>query len=371
MFKSEILTSEADVEALEGEWRHLQQSVGRTPFTNYDWFKAWWDNLGKSRGRTLHIVTGRIDQQLVAILPLAVLHKKGLRVLQNIGKESLFPCDILSESMEHTKTLWETARQSPLYDFSLIGDVEAGSDGDQILAGFSKRVKSEKFLILRSSWSNGDAWMASLPSKLQREYRRWQRRLQEKGELQYHIHTEGPLPTKIIDDMIRHKKDWCLQNGLHGFFDRDGAKAFFHQWIENAYASKQLFLAWLQCGDETIAYNLGFFDEKIFYGYLVANDPAWASFSPGTLAIMNSIRWAIDNEFREFNFMQGDATHKHRYTDDARDYAEWSFSHSLKGRLLQNLYLITYRTKQRLKDARKKQHVVPKPAAKPETDSAG
>jgi CelD/BcsL family acetyltransferase involved in cellulose biosynthesis len=91
MLRDEILTAEADVEALADEWRSLQAAAGRIPFTDYDWFDACWRHLGKPKGSTLHIVTGRVDRRLVAVLPLVVLHKKGYAFYRALAKRRGFP----------------------------------------------------------------------------------------------------------------------------------------------------------------------------------------------------------------------------------------------------------------------------------------
>lgn len=366
MLQCEILTTEAAMEALAKEWAQLQAAAGRIPFTSYEWVQAWWQHIGKPKGRVLHIVAGRAEGRLVAILPLTTQSKKGMRVMQGIGTEALFPFDMLSEKSDYAADLWEAAYQSRAYDFAVIKDVDAGSPCGQALAVFACRRESEKVPYLSLSWSSGAAWVESLPGKVQREYRRCQRRLQEKGEVQYHMATSPPAPAAIIDGMVGQKKTWCREHGLHGFFDQPGVDAFFRQWLETAAASKQLLLGWLQCGGDIVAYNLGFIYKEIFYGYLVTNDPAWASFSPGSLTITNAISWAIDNGCREFNFMQGEGAHKLRYTDDTRDYAEWTFSRSLPGRLKENAFIGLRILQKKIKDFRKKaQHRPAKPAADP------
>lgn len=352
MLQCQIITSELELQPVIDEWSRLQEGCGQTPFTSPAWFQTWWRNIGCPKGKKLHIIVGRVDKRLVAVLPLTTLSKKGIRVLQGAGTESLFPCEILSERPEYVPSLWQAAFQSRDYDFALIKDVEAGSESEQALKTFAYPVQNEKVPFLSLTWSSSRAWIESLPSKMQREQKRCQRRLQEKGEVQYHTVVDTSVPEHIVDGMIRQKAAWCAEHGLHGFFDHPGVGAFFHQWLKNAAEAKQLLLGWLQCGSDIVAYNLGFSYKGVFYGYLVTNDPAWASFSPGNLTITNAISWAIDNGCREFNFMQGGGGHKLRYTEEARDYAEWTFSRSLSGRLKAKAFLALRDLQFRIKNIR-------------------
>ena len=195
MLRDEILTAEADVEAIADEWRSLQAAAGRIPFTDYDWFDACWRHLCKPKGSTLHIVTGRVDRRLVAVLSLVVLHKKGLRILQGAGKEAWFPCDVLSEDPNHVKILWEAVRQSRRYDFAHIRYVDPGSACGQALDSFGRRREIEKTPYLRFTCSDSQAWLASLSKHRQTKNRRGLCLLREKGAVELQVHTTDALPT--------------------------------------------------------------------------------------------------------------------------------------------------------------------------------
>jgi CelD/BcsL family acetyltransferase involved in cellulose biosynthesis len=341
MLRDEILTAEADVEAIADEWRSLQAAAGRIPFTDYDWFDACWRHLCKPKGSTLHIVTGRVDRRLVAVLPLVVLHKKGLRILQGAGKEAWFPCDVLAEDPNHVKILWGAVRQSRRYDFAHIRYVDPGSACGQALDSFGRRRDIEKTPYLRFTCSDSQAWLGSLSKHRQTKNRRGLCLLREKGAVELQVHTTDALPDGLIDRIVGQKMAWCIKYGKRGLFDQPCVVEFFHQWLETAWKHKQLFIACLQCANETIACRLGFIHREVAYSYLITYDPEWAFYSPGNILTILFINWAIEHGIKEIDFGHGAGVHKDRYATDARKCIEYTFSASPVGSLKESLFFMS------------------------------
>jgi CelD/BcsL family acetyltransferase involved in cellulose biosynthesis len=341
MLRGEILTVEADVESTADEWRSLQSAAGRVPFTDYDWFDVCWRHFGKPKGCTPHIVTGRVDQRLVAVLPLVVLHKKGLRILQGVGKEAWLPCDVLSENPGHVKILWEIVRQSRRYDFAHIQYVYSDSACGQALDSFARRRDIEKAPFLRFTCSDSKAWLASLSKHRRTKNNRALRYLKEKGAVELQVHTTDALPDGLIDEMVRQKRAWCIKYGKRGLFDQPCVVEFFHQWMEAAWKQKQLFISCLQCANKTIAHRLGFIHREVAYSYLITYDPEWALYSPGNILNLLFISWAIEHGIKEISFMHGAGVHKDRYANDVRECIEYTFSASPVGRLKESLFFMS------------------------------
>jgi CelD/BcsL family acetyltransferase involved in cellulose biosynthesis len=335
-----IITTDAEAEALADEWRALHARAGNSIFTDYDWFHIWRNTVGKAEERMLHIIAGRDNGRLVGLLPLAVIKRKGFRILQTIGAEAFYYCDLLCEEPAQAKELWRTAKQSPYYDFAHIRDACPGSLCERTLAVFAHLREQSKNLTLRiDGWKNGEEWKATLSGSLRQGLNRKQRKLAEQGAVSYEVCRSEPIPEPIMEALVAHKKIWCEENVLKGMFDQPDILEYYRQMAHMAAQSKTLVLGWLKCGKAIIAYNLMFAYKKRLLMYVVAVDAAWHKYSPGNLAHVHAISWAIENGFEIFDFMQGDHAYKYHFTNQESPCNEYTFSNSLWGWLGEFIYV--------------------------------
>src|SRR5689334_21214378 len=61
----------AALRALEPEWRMLAQASGTgSLFRGPDWLVPWWQHYHQVLGAELHVITGRVESELVCLAPL-------------------------------------------------------------------------------------------------------------------------------------------------------------------------------------------------------------------------------------------------------------------------------------------------------------
>ncbi|MGE3623452.1 MAG: GNAT family N-acetyltransferase [Bdellovibrionales bacterium] len=335
-----IFTSESDVAALAGDWRALHARFGRSAFSNYDVFAIWWRTVGRNYGRrSLHVVAGYIDGKLAGVLPLTVVRRQGMRVLQAAGYKGYNYCDMVAENADHAAEIWDAAASSRRYDFASIRDVYPDSLCYRALSFFARRRDMTEALFLRIEWKTNEEWLGTLSSKTNRELRRRNRRLGEKGVVTYHVYREGPIPSAVIDQMIRHKIEWCRAHNEGGLFVQPGVYDYFRELVEILAAQGRIVLSWLQCGDEAIAYNLCIDYHGVLHGYVLGYNPVWAGYSPGMLLVTRFIGWAIENGYQGLDLRQGGSEYKSRFTNVTRACAEFTFSRSFKGRMLESSFM--------------------------------
>src|SRR5277367_5838958 len=153
MLETKILTTEQDIESIAGEWRELFARAGASPFADGDLFMIWWRTIGKTDGqRVPHVVTGRENGKLTAVLPLTVVRRKGLRIMQAAGYKSYNYADMLAATTEQAAALWQAVRRSPHYDFADIRDVYPESKCYEALSAFACRRDLTDAFSLRLQW---------------------------------------------------------------------------------------------------------------------------------------------------------------------------------------------------------------------------
>lgn len=341
-----ILTTLPAIEAISEEWRdlHARAKERRGLFSDDDSFAIWWRTVGQT-GRSPYVATARDkeDGRLVGVLPLSVARKRGLRILQAAGYKATSVCEILCETPEIADGLWNAARHGNGYDFADIRDVYAGSLCHNALARFAtRRDVSKAYSLNLSAWKDGEEWFKKLPRDMRYETRRKLRNLEEKGPVVFKVYDsqpDEPFPEGILDELLRHKLNWCRTRDKEGLFSQPKACDFYRELARSAAKRGALNLGWLCCGETAVGYVLNFQRDGILSGYVTGYAPEWSSFSPGILTLTHAIRWAIDHGKKSYDLNQGDYAYKQKYSNAERECAEFTFcGTTLKGRLAEKLY---------------------------------
>jgi CelD/BcsL family acetyltransferase involved in cellulose biosynthesis len=348
MMDIEILTREPDIEAIGDEWRHLHSRVGRTFYSDYDWFATWWRLIGRTNSSLRpHIIVSRVDGQLAGILPLVVEFRWGLRIM-HMACYDAYPSDVLCERQADAFELWQAALHSPHYDFAGLRELSTETMCYPALSSFAHQRDTGDGYVLRSSWTSGAQWIASMPSRINHDPQRRLRRLGERGPVRFHIHESGSPPRVIVENMVKCKKAWAVERGIRHIFAHPNALPFFCEITEIAAARNRLFLSWLSCGEDVIAYDQGFIHRGTLHNFAVTHDPAWSSYSPGILILRNSISQAIDKKLQTFNHGRSLYQYQANYSNEKIQWTEFTFSRSLKGKSIETVFYALRSTKRRI-----------------------
>ncbi len=71
----------------------------------------------------------------------------------------------------------------------------------------------------------------------------------------------------------------------------------------------------LRLDGAAIAWDLGFYLNGAYYGYIKGFDPAFQAFSPGTLHLWRLLEWMFENGGRTLDFMLGAEAYKYDWAD--------------------------------------------------------
>ncbi len=321
------------MDAIADDWRALQSRTEAHLFSCYDWIRDWWETIGQNSRRSLHIVTATRNERLVGILPLMVEKRCYTRILEWAGNEIYDYCSTLAEDDDVVSALWETARNSSLYDLALIKDVRPASRDAEHLASFAVISEFNNAPYISLTWKNGDAWRASCRPKQRRNFNVKSKKLKQKGPVSFEIIRTSPAPKDLIDTMVQHKTAWFHDCRKVGIFSNPHIKEIFHRMVLRAAEQGKMFLGVLKCGDKPVSHLFGFIERSTLQCYFTSYDPEWRSYSTGLLVFMHSMYWAIDNGIKEFDFMRGTEDYKFRNATDVRELPVFSFARTFKGRL--------------------------------------
>jgi CelD/BcsL family acetyltransferase involved in cellulose biosynthesis len=335
-----ILTEAAELDLLYPEWRALYESSDTTLFQNPEWHRAWWRHIGYPKGWTPHIAAGRCNGRLVALAPLAVIRKSGLRRLEWAGTTVFDYPDALVASGTDASPLWKAIRRSRQYDFARLRDVRTRAVSRRSLEAFAReagQASAAHAINLRAR--SGDEWFATLSRRTRSNHQANLRRLQREGQVKLVV---AALPSEVTG-MIRHavqlKTDWSRARGKDNIFTQGYAAGFLEELSLRSQEEGVLHLSALCCNNQMIAIHAGFISADGFYYYMPVYDPRFAKESPGRVHLIMLVMLAIDRGCTRFDFLRGAADYKSHLATEEREMSDYIFSRGIIGTAARAAYL--------------------------------
>jgi CelD/BcsL family acetyltransferase involved in cellulose biosynthesis len=200
-------------------------------------------------------------------------------------------------------------------------------------------VNCDPELALRCEWTSGEEWKRSLSANLRKKTAKALRQMSEHGEVVFHVYEGDDPPMDVVEAMVRHRTTWSQTHGMRGMFDQPNVDDFFVDLASGTARRAQLALASITCGDALVSQHMMLKYKTTIYSYVLGTDPAWNKYSPGNLAHIHAICWAIDNGYQVFDHLQGDFPYKHKFTNLHRTCEEFCFHRSAKGRIGREFFI--------------------------------
>ncbi len=333
----EILSESAAIAELYPEWHELYVSYGQILFQQPAWYHIWWVDFGQPEGWTPHVAVGRVDGRMVAVAPMAVTRRRGIRLLEWAGVEVFDFQDVLADPALDQAPLWQAIRRSRGYDTARMRSMRSGTISRSHLDRFAtKMLREDLNYAIELTQQSGERWLAALTSHMRTAYRYNLRRLQRIGLTQLRTAANLDDIATILPGLVSQKKAWAAKNGVD--FDVDRSTKFFSDLARQALTDGVLHLSALECEGHPISTHLGFADCSDFYYYLCAYDTEWSRFSPGLLHTMMLVMWATDRGHSRFDFLRGAEDYKKRFGSPYKSQ-EYVFSRGIVGSVAEQLYI--------------------------------
>ena len=305
-----VIETAYDLERIEPEWRQLWlRDPAATPFQSPDWLIPWTRHLWC--GGKLRVIVLRRAEELAAVAPFFLwgygsqpevirLSFVGSGISDYLG----ITCDpeIAAEAAESVVS-WLTLT---CRDWDLC-DLQELSPDSPLLCAVLRRQLADALpcsvcpvLQLQQSV---DGQMAVLEPSFRRSLRTAGKRLNRAGRVEF---LQGTRATQeeILDRLFAlHASRW-EERGESGVLSTAALRTF-HREVARRFGE----LGWLRLfalvlNDRCIAVQYNFAAKKRVYAYLSGFDPAWSRCSPGAVLLAHSIRTAIEEGAREFDFLR-------------------------------------------------------------------
>jgi CelD/BcsL family acetyltransferase involved in cellulose biosynthesis len=304
--------SEPEMRDLVSEWTVLwRQTPGATPFQSPAWLLAWWRHFGTGAPRLL---TARVEERLVGMLPLYLLAEPGARKLLPLGIGLSDYIDALVDPAcpEAGAAMLAAIADIPGWDECHLPDLPQGgmlwdAPGP---AGLSEaRREGERCPVLALP-ERVDALATIVPRKTLRDVRQAMSRAAAASGVRVE-QAEGEAIAAALDDLFRlHEARW-RSRGEPGVLADPAVRAFHRDAAPALAAIGIVRLYRMTIGASVAAVYYGFAWRRRAFAYLGGFDPEMMRLSPGALLLRHAIGAAIAENCREFDFLRGGEGYKY------------------------------------------------------------
>jgi len=160
-----------------------------------------------------------------------------------------------------------------------------------------------------SGFPTPEEFLLRLKKSLRGDLRRQIRRLQEQGELTYHVYSPDDLGESLAilpEFLALHAKRW--PNAYK-------APHFHENILRRGLKESIVHFSELRLDGKPISWHLGFIDRDRFYYYLPAINPGFSKLSPGKVHLLKCVEEAIRLKLSVYDHLRGEESYKSGWTN--------------------------------------------------------
>jgi CelD/BcsL family acetyltransferase involved in cellulose biosynthesis len=310
--------------SLEGEWRALvEEAPLATVFHTWEWLSSrlasYWSN------DELALLLARRGGRLVAAAPFVVDRQaeqwcRGSLTLPEDGVD-LLTVEPMSRVLD---AFFSKLRGSRRHWRIGLGRLPASSDVAVALPAAARRNGLNAFVrpadTVRLVHTDGgwDAYLASRPGRVRREWRRKQRKLEGTGKMEIRTITAPDECDAVFDDVVAiEAASW--KEGEGSSIAGQKGESFYHALARLSAERGWLRLHLLYLDERPVAYFYGVVFRERLYGFKTSYDVAFAKLSPGVVVVLHAMRAAFEEGVSVIDFLGFDSRWKVEAATGARE----------------------------------------------------
>jgi len=327
-----------ELEPYADDWDRL---AGGVPFRSWEWLSSWWRHYGQDDyaedPKTRLAVLGVFDDAdaMVGLAPWSVEFSTVWgRVIRPLGSGEVCSdylgllcgsekqhqvaaalADYLTEQSDNPNTD-NTNRDRLCWDLLELGSVDAEDLATARLIGqmAGRRCKVDRRagpncwrIDLPDSWED---YLAMLSKSHRKQLRRLEREMLAPGRAVLRVVERlGDLP-RAVEILVRLHQRRRKSLGQAGCFDSRRFAAFHREVMPRLLRSGRLQLSRLEIDGRPAAAEYQLAGGGVVYAYQSGVDPELLDAQPGRLITLATLRRAIRQGFKAFDFLRGDEPYK-------------------------------------------------------------
>ena len=347
-FSVDAVTTLAGLDALESDWRALEEAHGRDIhfFQGFGWCHAWAHTCLDERCESLCILTMRQGGQLVVLWPLMVARRGPLRILRWLSDPYSQYGDVLTSlegealhaALEEACGFLMRTVRSDLVRLRHVRD--DANIADFLKRRFRKAAQDDGAPWLDLSRFAGEEAYERRYSKTQRRRRKRIRKAleQDVGKLDFALLEDKGARGQAIGRVLAEKRAWLAAKGLYSRPLSNPALADFLKALP-AGPGGGLVISQMTAAGRGVSWEIGFRCKGRHYGYITAHEQDLTHRSPGRLHMDLSQRRALKDGMKVFDLLVPVAPHKKSWSSDVMPVHDYYRPLSLAGRVFGEGYL--------------------------------
>jgi CelD/BcsL family acetyltransferase involved in cellulose biosynthesis len=321
-----LLSVHDEFSSVEAIWRQFEKTADCFAFQTFDFLSTWYEHIGSRAQIDVQIVVAwGTSAKPLMILPLGIEKRGAVRKLIWLGNDiNDYNAPLLAPNFaDHVPpgefaALWTDIQPvlSP-HDFVELMRQPAMVEGQAnpfLELDTQLNASGAHITILGNDF---DAYYERKRSKkAKRTFLRNRRKLEELGETTY-VHPETRQDIEAsIDRLVTLKSDALNAMGAHDFLAQPGYVAFYKALALQSNSGGLAHVSHMEIAGDYVAGNWGLVHKKRFYYLLVSYDALkFGRYTPGVQALVETMRWAVDEGITVFDFTIGDERYKDEWCE--------------------------------------------------------
>ncbi|TIL26133.1 MAG: GNAT family N-acetyltransferase [Mesorhizobium sp.] len=318
----EVVRSAERLAAVEADWMHLWHRTDALIFQSHAWVSAWWNTVADRDQRALRIGLVWNGDRLVAIVPLAIGKRKGLRFLEWAANSYTDYGDILIApecSLSALQGVWAQICDAGGFDLAFLNRLLPGAAARKIFTpdvsrGIRLRPNHREEVSYRVAgpWKSGAAWFEDQSKKTRQNYRRGIKALEETGKVKFRLLAPDEPLQPVLERLAALKRRWLVQHTRESQLFEEGTPVLA-AFVDALARAGLLHIFVLECDGVMVAVSINFVQHHTMMAFVTTFDPDFSRASPGIILIMDYIQWSIDHGLGMVDFLCGAESFKNKF----------------------------------------------------------
>ena len=341
-----LLTTLTQLAGLRRPWNGLAEHA---PFCSWDWLESWWrfyaeSEVADSQQRELYcLAVFDAAGELAGLAPWYLERSAPLgRVLRFLGSGSIctdYLTVLCRPGCEDQVTTAladalcgpeECPRAMRCRDWDLI-ELGAVDPQDATVGMLLEKLSARDNAVHQRRGAN--CWRIALPQTWddylsmvshshRKQLRRLERRLDDAGRLSLHEARTHAELFEGLELLVRLHRKRRRSLGEAGCFDDPQFMGFHTAAALRLFDRGKLRLAWLELDGRPVAAEYQILGDEVVYAYQSGIEPEALQHEPGRLIMMATLKQAIAEGRRGFDFLRGDESYKPHWRAQPRQMLE-------------------------------------------------